>query len=80
MDFKDQVRKLSERVARRKDNIQTTKEGLEGFFIVRSFLRPKISAHRITFRDTLSCFVIFLDDNNRRPVAGFILTARPKSI
>lgn len=53
--------------------IVTTEEELEGFYIVRSILRQKLSANRITYRDALSYFAIFLDDNNRRPICRLYL-------
>jgi hypothetical protein len=48
--------------------IVTTEEELEGFFIVKSILRPHISSERITYRDSLTYFAILIDDNNRKPV------------
>ncbi|WP_460470212.1 type I restriction endonuclease [Emticicia fontis] len=50
------------------DKIVTTAEELEGFYIVRSILRTKVSVNRITYRDAQSYFAIFLDDNNRKPI------------
>ena len=58
--------------------IITTEEELEGFFIVRSILRRKISADRITHRDALSYFAIFLDDNNRKPICRLYLNGASK--
>jgi predicted type IV restriction endonuclease len=58
--------------------IVTTEEELEGFYIVRSILRQKVSAHRITHRDALSYFAIFLDDNNRKPICRLYLNSQSK--
>ncbi|ADB41286.1 type I restriction endonuclease [Spirosoma linguale] len=46
----------------------TTAEELEGFYIVRSILRPYLEYHRIVHRDAQSYFAILLDDNNRKPI------------
>jgi hypothetical protein len=48
--------------------IVTTAEELEGFYIVKSILRPYIAGDRITYRDTISYFGILVDDNNRKPI------------
>lgn len=61
-----------------KAEIVTTEEELEGFYIVRSILRTKVPAARITHRDALSYFAIFLDDNNRRPICRLYLNGQSK--
>ena len=48
--------------------IVTTAEELEAFYIIRSILRPAVSAQRIIMRDALSYCAILLDDNNRKPL------------
>lgn len=48
--------------------IVTTKEELEGFYIVKSILRQVIDPNRIYQRDTISYFGILLDDNRRKPI------------
>jgi hypothetical protein len=55
--------------------IITTAEELEGYYIVKSILRPHISCDRITYRDTLSYFSILIDDNNRRLVCRLYLNS-----
>lgn len=54
-------------------NIVTTKEELEGFYIVKSLLRQHIDAKRITYRDAQSYFAILLDDNNRKTICRLYL-------
>lgn len=54
-----------------KSEIVTTEEELECFYIVKSLLRHIIPAERITYRDALSYFAIFCDDNNRKPICRF---------
>jgi len=58
--------------------IITTQEEIEGFYIVRSMLRPKVPSMRITHRDALSYFAIFLDDNNRKPLCRLYLNSPTK--
>ena len=48
------------------NGIVTTKEELEGFFIVKSILAETVPLARIFDRDTKSYFGILLDDNNRK--------------
>lgn len=50
------------------NGIETTQEELEGFMIVKSILRRKVDAARISGRDTKTYFGILLDDNNRKPL------------
>ncbi|HLM56291.1 MAG TPA: type I restriction endonuclease [Pyrinomonadaceae bacterium] len=49
--------------------VETSEEELEGYFIVKTILREKVDPSRITHRDTLSYMGILLDDNNRKPIA-----------
>jgi hypothetical protein len=56
----------------------TTEEELEGFMIVKTILRQKISASRITYRDAQSYFAILLDDNNRKTICRLYLNGNKK--
>lgn len=56
----------------------TTEEELEGFMIVKTILRQKISATRITHRDAQSYFAILLDDNNRKTICRLYLNGSRK--
>lgn len=51
------------------NDIETTAEELEGFYIVKSLLRDMVDPNRIIHRDTKSYMGILLDDNNRKPLA-----------
>lgn len=51
-----------------KNMVVTTEEELEGFYIVKSILRNIIQPERVTYRDAISYFAIFCDDNNRKPI------------
>jgi len=55
--------------------IATTPEELEGFYVVKSILRTFIGSSRITYRDAISYFAIFIDDNNRKPVCRLYLNS-----
>jgi hypothetical protein len=54
-----------------KADIETTEEELQAFFTVKAILRPYIAHERITYRDALSYYSVFIDDNNRKPVCRF---------
>jgi hypothetical protein len=58
--------------------VVTTEEELEGFMIVKTILRQKISATRITHRDAQSYFAILLDDNNRKTICRLYLNGSRK--
>lgn len=69
---------LTANPAQQDKEIVTTQEELEGFYIVRSLLRQKVQSNRITHRDALSYFAIFLDDNNRKPLCRLYLNSPNK--
>ena len=46
--------------------------------IVKTILRQKISATRITYRDAQSYFAILLDDNNRKTICRIYLNGSKK--
>ena len=60
--------------------INTTEEELEAFLIVKTILRQKVPATRVTYRDAQSYFAIFLDDNNRKAICRFYLNGGKKYI
>ncbi|PWJ53915.1 hypothetical protein CLV98_12031 [Dyadobacter jejuensis] len=70
----------SEKSSENSKEIVTTEEELEGFYIVRSILRTKVESSRITHRDALSYFAIFLDDNNRKPICRLYMNGGKKYI
>lgn len=61
-----------------KSKIVTTAEEMEGYLIVKSILRQKVEASRITFRDAQSYFAILLDDNNRKTICRLYLNGGRK--
>jgi predicted type IV restriction endonuclease len=58
--------------------VETTAEELEGFMIVKTILRQKINATRVTYRDAQSYFAILLDDNNRKTICRLYLNGSKK--
>jgi hypothetical protein len=60
--------------------IETTQEEIEGFLIVKTILRQKISAGRIVYRDAQSYFAILLDDNNRKTICRLYLSGTKRYI
>lgn len=49
-------------------SIVTTEEEMEGFYLVKSILRDVVSSERITYKDVVSYFGIFLDGNSHKPI------------
>jgi predicted type IV restriction endonuclease len=60
------------------NRIITTEEELNGFYIIKSILRTKVSTERIVHRDTINYFGILLDDNNRKPLCRLWLNSPNK--
>jgi len=70
----------SEAAESAEDDIDTTAEELQGFYIVKGILRQVVDASRIVYRDVRSYFGVLLDDNNRKPLARLHFNARQKYI
>lgn len=68
----------AEQLKAESNKVITTEEELEGFLIVKTILRQKIAASRISFRDAQSYFVILLDDNNRKTICRLYLNGAKK--
>lgn len=60
------------------NKVVTTEEELEAFLIVKTILRQKIKATRISYRDAQSYFAILLDDNNRKTICRLYLNGSKK--
>lgn len=60
------------------NKVTTTEEELEGYMIVKTILRQKINASRVTYRDAQSYFAILLDDNNRKTICRLYLNSSKK--
>jgi hypothetical protein len=68
----------AERQKNESSKIETTEQELEGFLIVKTILRQKINASRITHRDAQTYFAILLDDNNRKTICRLYLNGSKK--
>ncbi len=75
---KEQEAVQAEQVKPDDSKIITTEEELEGFMIVKTILRQKINATRVTYRDAQSYFAILLDDNNRKTICRLYLNGSKK--
>lgn len=51
------------------NGIETTQEELDGYQIVRAIVCSEVKPARVSHRDSKSYFAVFLDDNNRKPIA-----------
>tara|TARA_A100000171_G_scaffold48540_2_gene56140 strand:+ start:93 stop:1166 length:1074 start_codon:yes stop_codon:yes gene_type:complete len=50
------------------DDLVTTDEELNGYYIVKAILRDMVEPTRVAARDVQSYFGVLLDDNNRKPI------------
>lgn len=60
--------------------VETLDEELEGYLIVKTILRQRISPSRVANRDAQSYFAILLDDNNRKTICRLYLHGSRKYI
>ncbi len=56
----------------------TTEEELNGFYIIKSILRTKVTPQRVVYRDSVNYFSIILDNNNRKPICRLWLNGQAK--
>ncbi len=75
---KEQKALQAEQSKTEESKIATTAEELEGFLIVKTILRQKISASRVTYRDAQTYFAILLDANNRKTICRLYLSGIKK--
>ena len=62
------------------EQIVTTQEELEAFYIVKSILRDSVEIERIRYKDTLNYFGINLDGNVKKTICRLYLNSTKKSI
>lgn len=62
------------------NEVETTKEEIEGYLIVKSIIRTVVSPSRIFHRDVKSYFGVLLDDNNRKPICRLNFNSSKKTI
>jgi len=75
---KEQEAIQAEQTKVEESKVVTTEEELEGFMIVKTILRQKISVARVSHRDAQSYFAILLDDNNRKTICRLYLNGNKK--
>lgn len=75
---KEQEAIEAEQAKAHENKVITTEEELEGFMIVKTILRQKLSVTRVTYRDAQSYFAILLDDNNRKTICRLYLNGSKK--
>lgn len=61
-------------------DVLTTEEELEAFRIVRAIVASIVSVNRVSMRDAQAYCAVFLDDNNRKPIARFYFNGRVKRL
>lgn len=76
--IKQQALAAEESIKADESKVETTEEELEGFMIVKTILRQKVNAARVTYRDAQSYFAILLDDNNRKTICRLYLNGSKK--
>jgi hypothetical protein len=76
--IKEQEVQSNEQSKVEESKVVTTDDELQGYMIVKSILRQKISASRITYRDAQTYFAILLDDNNRKTICRLYLNGSKK--
>ena len=60
----------------KKSGIVTTREEIEGFYIVRAIVRSILPADRVHMRDQQSYCSVIVDDNNRKPLCRLRFNAK----
>lgn len=64
----------------KEDDIETTADEMEGFYIVKAISRTVLEGKRVVFRDAKSYFSVLVDDNNRKPLCRLHLNGNKKYI
>ena len=64
----DEPEALAEVAEEDDDGIVTTDDERDGYWLVRTLLRPVVESERVVMRDVKSYCGILLDDNNRKPI------------
>ena len=60
------------------DEIVTTGEELEGYYIIKAILRENLDLKRIVIRDKKSYCGVLLDDTNRKPICRMYFNTKQK--
>ncbi|BAQ30471.1 type I restriction enzyme HsdR N-terminal domain-containing protein [Bifidobacterium scardovii] len=62
------------------DGIVTTEEEIAGYRIIKAIACSDVDPARITMRDAKNYCAVFLDDNNRKPIARLFFNTKQKYI
>ena len=60
------------------DGIVTTEEEIAGYRIIKAIACSDVDPERVTMRDAKKYCAIFLDDNNRKPIARLYFNTKQK--
>ncbi|RBQ00031.1 type I restriction endonuclease [Bifidobacterium xylocopae] len=61
-----------------RDGVVTTEEELDAYHIIKAIACSNVDPSRITLRDAKAYCAIFLDDNNRKPIARLYFNTKQK--
>ncbi|MEI7856718.1 MAG: hypothetical protein WCH85_04365, partial [Methanomicrobiales archaeon] len=62
------------------EEIITSEEEYEGYYIIKAILTETIDPSRVIMRDAKSYCAILFDDNNRKPICRFYFNTKQKFI
>ena len=62
------------------EDVITTHEELDAYWMVKGMLHGTISPSRIRYRDLRSYFSVLVDNNNRKPICRFYFNGRVKQV
>lgn len=62
------------------DEILTTDDEIEGYRIIKAIACSEVELSRITLRDAKSYCAVFLDDNNRKPIARLYFNTKQRYV
>lgn len=62
------------------DGIETTEAEKAGFLVIKAIACSEVDQSRVTMRDAKSYCAVFLDNNNRKPIARMYFNAKQKYI
>jgi len=68
----------AEQIKEEEVKIVTTEAEIEGYMIVKSILRQKISLSRVSHKDAQSYFAVILDNNSRKTICRLYLNGNKK--
>lgn len=77
---KEQVQEDIDTEEEETTRIVTTEEELEGYYIVKTIIRPYVDSDRITYKDTVRYFAIILDGNNHKQICRLRLNSQNRCI